>query len=92
MFALPSLSLLPRPVLAVAIINALWHALSPAPLLSVWRMNRDRMLVIAAVLAVLLLGVLDGMLTSMGLSVLAAMQMLWMPPTFGRGSRLAHRD
>jgi len=79
MFALPSLSLLPRPVLAVAVINALWHALSPAPLLSVWRMNRDRMLVIGAVLAVLLLGVLDGMLASIGLSVLAAMQRFSQP-------------
>jgi len=79
MLALPGLALLPRPVLAVAVINALWHALSPKPLLSVWRMNRDRMLVIGAVLAVLLLGVLDGMLASIGLSVLAAMQRFSQP-------------
>jgi MFS superfamily sulfate permease-like transporter len=79
MLALPSLALLPRPVLAVAVINALWHALSPKPLLSVWRMNRDRMLVIGAVLAVLLLGVLHGMLASIGLSVLAAMQRFSQP-------------
>lgn len=79
MLALPSLSLLPRPVLAIAVINALWHALSPKPLLSVWRMNRDRMLVIGAVLAVLLLGVLDGMLASIGLSVLAALQRFSQP-------------
>lgn len=77
--ALPSLSLLPRPVLAVAVINALWHALSPRPLLSIWRTNRDRMLVIGSVLAVLLLGVLDGMLASIGMSVLAAIQRFSQP-------------
>jgi len=79
MSALPSLALLPRPVLAVAVINALWHALSPKPLLSVWRMKRDRMLVVGAVLTVLLLGVLDGMLASIGLSVLAALQRFSQP-------------
>lgn len=79
MLALPSLSLLPRPVLAVAVINALWHALSPKPLLSVWRMNRDRALVIGAVLAVLFLGVLDGMLAAIGLSILAALQRFSQP-------------
>lgn len=79
LFALPALQLLPRPVLAVAVINALWHALSLQPLLSVWRMNRDRWLLLAAVLAVLLLGVLDGMLAAIGLSVLAALHRFSQP-------------
>jgi MFS superfamily sulfate permease-like transporter len=92
MLALPSLALLPRPVLAVAVINALWHALSPKPLLSVWRMNRDRMLVIAAVLSVLLLGVLDGMLASIGLSVLAAMQRFSQPVLHELGELGATRN
>jgi MFS superfamily sulfate permease-like transporter len=78
-FALPALPLLPRPVLAVAVISALWHALSPKPLLSVWRMNRDRILVVGAVLAVLILGVLHGMLVAIGLSVLAALQRFSQP-------------
>ena len=77
--ALPALQYLPRPVLAVAVISALWHALSPRPLLQVWRMHRDRGLLLAAVLAVLLLGVLDGMLAAIGLSVLAALHRFSQP-------------
>jgi sulfate permease, SulP family len=92
MLALPSLSLLPRPVLAVAVINALWHSLSPKPLLSVWHMNRDRMLVIGAVLAVLLLGVLDGMLAAIGLSVLAALQRFSQPVLHELGELGASRN
>ena len=79
MFALPALHLLPRPVLAVAVISALWHALSPGPLLTVWRMNRDRLLVVGSVAAVLLFGVLYGMLAAIGLSLLAALQRFRQP-------------
>ena len=78
-FALPALQYLPRPVLAVAVVSALWHALSPAPIVAVWRMGRDRFLLVAAVLAVLLLGVLDGMLVAIGLSILAAMRRFSQP-------------
>jgi MFS superfamily sulfate permease-like transporter len=77
--ALPQLQLLPRAVLAVAVVSALWHALSLRPLLAVWRMNRDRLLLLAAVVAVLLLGVLDGMLAAIGLSVLAALHRFSQP-------------
>jgi MFS superfamily sulfate permease-like transporter len=79
LLALPALQLLPRPVLAVAVISALWHALSVRPLLEVWRMNRDRWLLLTAVLAVLLLGVLDGMLAAIGLSVLGALHRFSQP-------------
>ena len=73
-FALPALHFLPRPVLAVAVISALWHSLSPKPLLVFWTMNRDRGLLVGAALGVLVLGVLDGMLAAVGLSLLAALQ------------------
>lgn len=78
-FALSALPLLPRPVLAVAVTSALWHALSPKPLVALWRMNRDRVLVIGAAVAVLALGVLDGMLASIGLSVLVALRRFSQP-------------
>jgi MFS superfamily sulfate permease-like transporter len=78
-FALPALQWLPRPVLAVAVISALWHALSPGPLLAVWRMDRDRALIIAAVAAVLGLGVLDGMLAAIALSLVAALRRFSQP-------------
>jgi SulP family sulfate permease len=77
--ALPALHFLPRPVLAVAVISALWHALSPRPMLTVWRMKRDRTLLAGAVLAVLALGVLDGMLAAIGLSVLDALNRFSQP-------------
>ena len=77
--ALPALHLLPRPVLAVAVISALWHALNPQPLLDVWRMKRDRTLVLGAVLAVLAFGVLHGMLIAIALSVLDAMRRFSQP-------------
>ncbi len=73
-FALPWLHLLPRPVLAVAVIAALWHALSPKPILAVWHMRRDRLLVVGAIVAVLLLGVLHGMLAAIALSLVDALR------------------
>ena len=73
--ALPTLHLLPRPVLAVAVINALWHLLNPRPLLRLWTtVRRDRAVVVGAVLAVLAFGVLHGMLIAIGLSVIDAMR------------------
>ena len=78
-FALPLLHLLPRPVLAVAVVSALWHALSPGPLLAVWRMNRDRLLVVASVAAVLMFGVLYGMLMAVALSLITALRRFSQP-------------
>jgi SulP family sulfate permease len=77
--ALPALHLLPRPVLAVAVISALWHALNPRPLLMVWRMKRDRALAVAAVAAVLMFGVLYGMLMAIALSLLGALRRFSQP-------------
>ncbi len=91
-FALPALQLLPRPVLAVAVISALWHALSLRPLIVVWHMNRDRGLLLAAVLAVLLLGVLDGMLVAIGLSVLGALHRFSQPVVHELGELLESRN
>jgi MFS superfamily sulfate permease-like transporter len=78
-FALPALHFLPRPVLAIAVISALRHALSLKPLAVFWRMNRDRALLVGAALGVLVLGVLDGMLAAVGLSLLAALQRFSQP-------------
>lgn len=65
---------IPEPVLAAAVISALLHALNPKPLLQLWRLNRDQYLALAAVLAVLLLGVLHGMEVAVVLSLLAAIR------------------
>jgi MFS superfamily sulfate permease-like transporter len=78
-FALPALPLLPRPVLAVAVISALWHALSLRPLITLWQMNRDRALLVTAVGAVLMFGVLDGMLLSIAMSLVVALRRFSQP-------------
>lgn len=77
--ALPVFHLLPRPVLAVVVISALWHAMSPGPLVAVWRMNRDRLSLTGSVLAVLVFGVLYGMLAAIGLSLVAALRRFSQP-------------
>jgi len=63
----------------VAVISALLHALHPRPLLALWRMNRDRLLLLGAIAAVLLLGVLHGMLAAIALSLLAALKRFSQP-------------
>lgn len=77
--ALPALQWLPRPVLAVAVIAALWHALSPRPLLATWHLGRDRLLIAGAVVAVLALGLLHGMLASIALSLVEALRRFSQP-------------
>jgi len=69
----------PRPVLAVAVIAALWHALSPRPLLVTWHLGRDRLLIAGAVVAVLALGLLHGMLASIALSLVEALRRFSQP-------------
>lgn len=67
-------ALLPAPVLACVVIASLFHALDLAPLLRLWRIRRDEIVATAAALAVLVFGVLDGMLIAVGLSLLALLQ------------------
>lgn len=79
LFALPALPLLPRPVLAVAVVSALWHALSPRPLLAAWRLHRDRVLIVCATLSVLFFGVLNGLLLAIAVSVVDALRRFSLP-------------
>ena len=73
---LPWIALTPEPVLAAIVMHALGRGLSLQPLgrYFVWR--RDRLLVICAVGAVLTLGVLDGLLVSVAISVLLMLKQL----------------
>lgn len=70
---------IPEPVLAAAVISALLHALNPKPLVLLWRLNRDQYLALAAVVAVLMLGVLHGMIVAVVLSLLAAIRSFSQP-------------
>jgi MFS superfamily sulfate permease-like transporter len=91
-FALPALRLLPRPVLAVAVVSALWHALSPRPLVAAWKLNRDRFLIVAATLSVLVLGVLNGLLLAVAVSVVAALRRFSLPIVHELGQLRSSRD
>ena len=73
------MALIPEPIVAAAVINALSHALNPKSLLHLWRINRDQYLALAAIIAVLAFGVLHGMLIGVGLSLAAAMRAFSQP-------------
>lgn len=72
--AMPWIALLPRPVLAAVVIAALVQALNPAPLLRLWRLRRDHVVATAAALGVLALGIVDGMLFAILLSIAAVIR------------------
>jgi MFS superfamily sulfate permease-like transporter len=67
-------ALVPSPVLACVVIASLFHALNPSPLVKLWRLRRDELVASAASIAVLVFGVLDGMLLAIALSLLALLQ------------------
>lgn len=73
---LPYIALTPEPVLAAIVIHALGRGLSLEPLGRYFIWRRDRLLVICAVAAVLVLGVLDGLLLSVGVSILLMLRQL----------------
>lgn len=78
-FAVPSIALLPQPVLAAVVIAALTHALDPQPILRLWRLGRDPWIAAAAAAGVLVLGVLNGMLLAILISLAALVRRLAEP-------------
>jgi sulfate permease, SulP family len=73
------IELIPEPIVAAAVINALGHALNPKALIHLWRMDRDQYLALAAIAAVLAFGVLHGMLIAVGLSLASAIRSFSQP-------------
>lgn len=88
LFAMPLIAMLPEPVLAAVVIAALIHALDPAPILRLWRLDRDQYVALGAAGGVLVLGVLNGMLLAIVLSLAALLQRL-ATPRVARLGRLA---
>ena len=72
-------ALIPEPVLAAIVISALAHALSPKPIYSLFRLDRDQWVAVAAALGVLLLGIVNGLLLAVALSVLGLLRRLAYP-------------
>ncbi|NWB26928.1 SulP family inorganic anion transporter [Pseudomonas gingeri] len=73
---LPLIALTPEPVLAAIVIHALTRAVSLEPLQRYFTWRRDRFLAICAVGAVLLLGVLDGLLAAVAISLLLMLRQM----------------
>ncbi|TCW87194.1 hypothetical protein C5O80_04490 [Burkholderia sp. SRS-46] len=76
---LPQLARTPEPVLAAIVIFAVSHSLHPTVFRPYWVWHRDRLVVIAALLAVLVLGVLHGLLAAIGVSLLLTLRKLSEP-------------
>jgi MFS superfamily sulfate permease-like transporter len=91
-FASPLIALLPSPVLAAVVIAALTHALDPAPFIRLWRLGRDQYLALAATAGVLLLGVLDGMMLAIALSIMVLIRRLATPRLIVLGQLGASHD
>ena len=59
----------PEPVLAAIVVHAVSHTIDFSVFRQYFRWRRDRIVVVAAALAVLVLGVLDGLLAAIGVSL-----------------------
>lgn len=77
--AMPLVARLPEPVLAAIVIAALMHALDLAPFRHLWKVRRDLGVAISATAGVLILGVLDGMLFAIALSLAVLIRRLAAP-------------
>jgi MFS superfamily sulfate permease-like transporter len=66
---LPLIERTPEPVLAAIVIHAVSHTLTLDAFSPYFRWRRDRLVVVASALAVLLLGVLDGLLAGIAISL-----------------------
>ena len=76
---LPLIAHTPQPMLAAIVIHAVGHTLSLATLRPYFRWHRDRQIVLAAIVAVLALGVVNGLLTAIALSLVLLLHRLSEP-------------
>jgi MFS superfamily sulfate permease-like transporter len=76
---LPWIERTPEPMLAAVVIHAVSHTLDASVFRPYFAWRRDRTVVVAAILAVLLLGVLDGLLVAVALSVAFMLRNLSVP-------------
>jgi MFS superfamily sulfate permease-like transporter len=76
---LPWIERIPEPVLAAIVIHAVSKSLRPRVFSDYFRWRRDRLLVVGAVLAVMLFGVLNGLLAAIALSIALLLKSLASP-------------
>ena len=74
LFFLPWLAYTPEPILAAIVIHAVSHSLNFNQLKPYFKWERDRFIVLFAIGSVLVLGVLDGLLVAIGISLLMTLK------------------
>ncbi|AXF85860.1 putative sulfate transporter [Ephemeroptericola cinctiostellae] len=74
LFLLPWLAYTPEPILAAIVIHAVSHSLSLNKLKPYFKWQRDRFIVLFAIGSVLVLGILDGLLVAIGISLLMTLK------------------
>jgi sulfate permease, SulP family len=79
LLCLPLIERIPRPVLAAIVIHAVSKSLRIGVFRNYVRWQRDRLVAFAAVVAVLSLGVLDGLLAAIAFSLVMLLRSLAMP-------------
>lgn len=89
---LPWMERIPEPLLAAIVIHAVAHTLSPAALRPYFAWRRDRVVALAALVAVLLLGVLDGLLLAIAVSIALLLQRFAEPRVSWLGQLPQSRD
>ena len=70
------IALIPQPLLAAIVISALSHALSPKPIIELFHLKRDQWPALAAVVGVLALGITNGLLVAVALSLMGLLRRL----------------
>ena len=89
---LPWIELTPEPVLAAVVIHAVSHTLSLATFRPYFAWRRDRFVVVAAAVAVVALGVLNGLLAGIAISVAMTLRGLSEPRMSELGRRSDGHD
>jgi MFS superfamily sulfate permease-like transporter len=89
---LPWIELTPEPVLAAVVIHAVSHTLSLAAFRPYFAWRRDRVTVVSAAVAVLVLGVLNGLLAGIAISLAMTLRGLSEPRMSELGRRRDGHD
>ena len=92
LLCLPWIELTPEPVLAAVVIHAVSHTLSLATFRPYFAWRRDRFVVVAAAVAVVALGVLNGLLAGIAISLAMTLRGLSEPRMSELGRRRDGHD
>jgi MFS superfamily sulfate permease-like transporter len=90
LLCLPYIERIPQPVLAAIVIHAVSKSLRLAPLRTYFRWRRDRLITVIAIVAVLVFGMLNGLLFAIAFSLAMLLQALARPRLAELGRLGAH--